>query len=186
MLKGLQADVHDHWALRHWGSPLWPFLPHDCRTTAPDWKLLWPARLDLETRTILLFCFFFSNDCNQPLCVLIYYFHFCCHLLLPVFMFYLWLPKILQDKIYSMFHAIAERKAKYPFSVPQCKRLVKKKEKKQKPKGLLDGQLHVFACDQNSRGEAEMETNTRPNQSNVVFGPTKREKRECSMRKWWL
>lgn len=83
-----------------------------------------------------------------------------------------------------MFHAIAERKAKYPFSAPQCKRLAKKRKKRRKkPKGLLDGQLYVFACDQNSRGEAEMETNTRPNQSNVVFGPTKREKRECSIRK---
>lgn len=51
-----------------------------------------------------------------------------------------------------------------------------REKSEKKPKGLFDGQLYVFACDQNRRGEAEMETNTRPNQSNVVFGPMKRKK----------
>lgn len=51
-----------------------------------------------------------------------------------------------------------------------------KNKTKKRPKGLFDGQLYFFACDQDSRGEAEIETNTRPNQSNVVSGPMKRKK----------
>lgn len=72
-----------------------------------------------------------------------------------------------------MFPALAGRK-NYEMS-ETVSGLLWWKEKK-KPKGLFDGQLYVFACDQNSRGEAEIETNTRPNQSNVVFGPMKRKK----------
>lgn len=58
----------------------------------------------------------------------------------------------------------------------KCLKLCRAYYGEKKPKGLFDGQLYVFACDQNSGGEAEIETNTRPNQSNVVFGPLKRKK----------
>lgn len=125
--------------------------------------------------------------------------HFLCsYLLLPFllsFCFYLsWCLCLLSvttkdtryyKLIYSMFHAIAKRKAKYPYGVPHTGRTQKLWNVwncvglimvKKKPKGLFDGQLYVFACDQNRRGEAEIETNTRPNQSNVVFGPMKRKK----------